>query len=192
MQAMLSMKYLRRQLGRERERQYYECLASMLTSPAGTNLKAYVCQLFMEERADGPMRVASGKEGDDPCSAGINSLVECAKTQGVFLATYATAALVNLSNGNKTVKEKLMQFGMAEIAVKNINTKDDELIYYTLMLLVNVSKESHHRSYLAANSLIPILTDLLTSSYYQCTDTFLAKMGSPTYSKPKERILTQV
>jgi hypothetical protein len=58
----------------------------------------------------------------------------------------------------------LMGSGMAELAVHAINTKDDDLIYYTMMILVNLTKEPHHRNVFATEGLLPILYDLLTSS----------------------------
>jgi len=66
------------------------------------------------------------------------------------------------------VKMQLMSQGYANAAVQNIKTKDDDLICYTLTLLVNLTKEAHHRYIMVNAGILPLMYDNLTSSYHQC------------------------
>jgi len=189
MQAILSQDYLRKRLGRQNETAFFHCLAHLLVSNAGTSLKASVCRIFMEMSGD-----RGSNYSEDTNLVVVPALMELLKTGGVFLATYASAALVNLSDSNQSVKMMLMSNGIATQAVTNIKTKDDELISYTLMLLVNLTKQPYHRSVIARGGLLPLLYDLLTSSYHQCG----ASSGGRGFSSMsvvggamKERLLTQ-
>merc|ERR1719203_2760610 len=88
---------------------------------------------------------------------------------GIFLATYAAAALVNLSSGSNTVKTLLVSNGVTKVIVDLLNMKDDELTWYTLMLTTNLTKEPHFRHTFASEGLPLMLYDMLTSSYHQVT-----------------------
>jgi len=190
MRAILTQDYLRKRLGRHNELEYVECLANLLDSNAGTHVKAYICRIFMERNDE------KKKEEDDSISlAVVPSLMQILDTGGPFLATYASAALVNLSDGNDAVKMKLFNHNVAGLACKNVKTKDDELTCYTLMLLVNLTKQPHHRNVLANSGFLPLLYDLLTSSYHLCKST--PGLGgvsarSVAGSAMKVRLLTQV
>jgi len=127
----------------------------------------------------------------------VSALLSLLDSGGLFLATYASAALVNMSNGNQSVKRVLMGHNMATLAVRNINTKDDDLGYYTLMLMVNLTKEPHNRSIIASAGLMPCLYDILTSSYHQVRpakgkDDDGGLSNAALGSLAKERLLTQV
>jgi len=135
------------------------------------------------------------KDNEDPAAnlIVVPAMLSLLNTGGTFLATYASAALVNLSSGNPAVKMVLMGHGMAKIAVQNMKAKEDDLSYYTLMLMVNLTKEPHNRSVIASAGLIPILYDILTSSYSQVRPSGKkASVGSAALgSIAKERLLTQ-
>lgn len=166
MQQIISCDYLRKEYGRGKDSEYFGCLASILRSKAGVNLKAYICRIFMEMRT--AATAASGKQDDDANVVAVPALLELMETGGLYLATFASAALVNLSHANELVKMHLMSHGMAPIIAKNIQSKDDDLINYTLTLMVNVTKEAHHRHIIANAGMLPLLYDMLTSSYHQC------------------------
>ena len=120
---------------------------------------------------------------DDDSSANlivVPAMLSLLRTGGTFLATYASAALVNLSSGNQAVKMLLMGQGMAKLAVQNMQAKEDDLSYYTLMLMVNLTKEPHNRSVIASAGLIPILYDIMTSSYAQVRPTGKKAQGIST------------
>lgn len=163
--ALLTQDYLRKRLGRQNDADYFECLANLLNSNAGTHVKAYICRIFMERN--------ERKHAEDENSnlTVVPSLVHIIDCGGPFLATYASAALVNLSDGNDAVKMKLFEHNIAGLACKSVKTKDDELICYTLMLLVNLTKQPHHRAVMANTGFLPLLYDLLTSSYHLCKTT---------------------
>jgi len=93
------------------------------------------------------------------------------------------------------VKTMLMSRGIAQLATRNLKTKDDELICYTLMLLVNLTKQPHHRSVIASGGLLPLLYDILTSTYHQCgTSSAGKKVSSVSVAGGalKDKLLTQV
>ena len=127
---------------------FFVVLQNLLEADCGVTLKAYICRIFMEMRAHPD---AKSKEEDTSADLiVVPAMLSLLRSGGVFLAIYASAALVNLSSGNQAVKMVLMAEGMAKTAVKNIQGKDDDLSYYTLMLLVNLTKEPHNRSVIAS------------------------------------------
>ena len=190
MLAILSRDFLRKQLGKGRDADYFRCLANLLEAGCGVSLKAYICRIFMEMRAH--TETKSKEEDNSADLIVVPSMISLLKTGGVFLAIYASAALVNLSNGNQAVKRILMGQGMAKTAVSNLQEKDDDLSYYTLMLLVNLTKEPHNRSVIASAGLIPLLYDMLTSSYSQVRSaTRQTTQAAALASIAKERLLTQ-
>jgi len=63
------------------------------------------------------------------------------------------------------------------------------------MLLVNLTKQPHHRSVIASSGFLPLLYDLLTSSYHLCRTTVglgSVSGASVAGSAMKVRLLTQV
>lgn len=193
MLAVLSTDFLKKQIGKGRDADFFRCLANLLEAGCGVTLKAYICRLFMEMKAS---READTKKDDDSSAnlIVVPAMLSLLRTGGSFLATYASAALVNLSSGNQAVKMLLMGQGMAKLAVQNMQAKEDDLSYYTLMLMVNLTKEPHNRSVIASAGLIPILYDIMTSSYGQVRPTGKKAQGMSTAalgSIAKERLLTQ-
>ena len=193
MLAVLSTDFLKKQIGKGRDADFFRCLANLLEAGCGVTLKAYICRLFMEMKAS---READTKKDDDSSAnlIVVPAMLSLLRTGGSFLATYASAALVNLSSGNQAVKMLLMGQGMAKLAVQNMQAKEDDLSYYTLMLMVNLTKEPHNRSVIASAGLIPILYDIITSSYAQVRPTGKKAQGMSTAalgSIAKERLLTQ-
>ncbi|CAK8999981.1 unnamed protein product [Durusdinium trenchii] len=191
MLAVLSTDFLKKQIGKGRDADFFRCLANLLEAGCGVTLKAYICRLFMEMRAQ-----PEAKAKDEDVSADlivVPSMLSLLKSGGNFLAVYASAALVNLSSGNQAVKMILMGQGMAKTAVRNIQSKDDDLSYYTLMLMVNLTKEPHNRSVIASAGLIPLLYDILTSSYSQVRPAKKRQtmQSAALGSIAKERLLTQ-
>lgn len=196
MLAILSTDLLKKQIGKGRDADFFLCLSNLLEASCGVNLKAYICRLFME------LQLGAGDAGAAAISEDTNlmvvpALLSLLNSGGLFLATYASAALVNMSNGNQSVKRVLMGHNMATLAVRNINSKDDDLGYYTLMLMVNLTKEPHNRSIIASAGLMPCLYDILTSSYHQVRpakgkDDEGGLSNAALGSLAKERLLTQV
>lgn len=190
MLAILSTDFLKKQIGKGRDADFFRCLANLLEADCGVTLKAYICRIFMEMRAH-PETKSNGDTSADLIV--VPAMLSLLKSGGVFLAIYASAALVNLSSGNQAVKMVLMAEGMAKTAVRNMQGKDDDLSYYTLMLLVNLTKEPHNRSVIASAGLIPLLYDILTSSYSQVRPAKKRQgsQGAALGSIAKERLLTQ-
>lgn len=160
--------YLSKEIGRQRPEEYFKCLAHMLRSGAGINLKAYICRIFCEMKMKMEQGGGKAQMDDTACFEAVPALMSLVEEGHTYLATYATAALVNISHANDTVKMQLMQQGIPKLLVKNIQSKDDDLIHLTLQLMVNMTKEAHHRFIFANAGVLPLLYDILTSTYHQC------------------------
>mmetsp|Transcript_7364 Transcript_7364/g.18762 ORF Transcript_7364/g.18762 Transcript_7364/m.18762 type:complete len:873 (-) Transcript_7364:30-2648(-) len=195
MQWIIHGEYLRKLFGRHKEGEYFKSLAQILKTSAGTNLKAYICRIFMEMRVAGPGGGGGGRPDEDANVAAVPALLHLIQSGGVYLATFASAALVNLSHDNEMVKMMLMSQGLAQAAAKNIKSKDDDLICYTLTLMVNLTKEAHHRYIMANAGVLPLLYDLLTSCYHQIRHAANAPSNLSSvmsYSAVKEKILANI
>merc|ERR1712084_158004 len=55
--------------------------------------------------------------------------------------------------------------GIIPLCVQQLKKKDDDLTLYTLFLLVNLTKTPHHRAIVVRAGGVPLLVDILTSSY---------------------------
>ena len=122
MLAILSTDFLKKQIGKGRDADFFRCLANLLEAGCGANLKAYICRIFMEMKA-----ATDTKAKDEDPAANlivVPAMLSLLNSGGVFLAVYASAALVNLSSGNQAVKMVLMGQGMAKTAVRNLQAKD--------------------------------------------------------------------
>merc|ERR1712185_88824 len=58
-----------------------------------------------------------------------------------------------------------MSLGVVPLLGEHLQSKDDDLTKYTLILMTNLTKSVHHRAAMINDGMIPILTELLTSSY---------------------------
>lgn len=187
MYSILSTDYLKKQFGRKSESEYFACLGRLVEQGKSINLRAYVCRIYMEQKPGADTWTV------DATQVVIPPLMRLLRNEGLFLATYATAALVNISSENHHAKTTLMVNAIARVVVLKLKTKDDDLMCYLLMLLVNVTKEPHTRNICADNGLLPILYDILTSSYHQCGghSTVDAVSAAVPSSPQKQKILAQ-
>eukprot|EP00929_Paragymnodinium_shiwhaense_P101880 TRINITY_DN65076_c0_g1_i1.p1 TRINITY_DN65076_c0_g1~~TRINITY_DN65076_c0_g1_i1.p1 ORF type:complete len:938 (-),score=240.00 TRINITY_DN65076_c0_g1_i1:79-2892(-) len=162
MQGLLELGYLRKMLPvpdgspGAMSRDFAMLLSRLLTSNVSSvDLKAAICRLIVKEK--------DTEQGSSLC-AGLIEVLKSPQT-GIFLATYACAALVNLSQAQEVVKNRIMHLGVAPICVRHLQSKDDDLVLYCLMLLVHLSKYDHHRQMLKEVEVVAVLTDLLIGSY---------------------------
>jgi len=159
MQGLLELGFLQRLLQPQPQKgsfsnEYAHLLGHLLESDsASVNLKASICR-----------QIIAAKDADQgiTLSRGLLSLMRGA---GLFLATYCCAALVNLSQAQEVVKNYLMNEGIAETCLHQLKSHDDDLILYTLMLLVHLSKRAHHRAVLVHIGLVQVLQDLFFACY---------------------------
>ncbi|CEM06759.1 unnamed protein product [Vitrella brassicaformis CCMP3155] len=138
---------------------YANLLAVLLNSPCSSSLKAAICRQVLHQ--------SQQNVSQEYLSVITPALVGLMRTATPLLATYATAALTNLSAANDAIKNVLISSGAAQSCVENLRSKEDDLIQYTLTLLVNLTKSVHHRAACCAAGLIPITIDILTSTYNQ-------------------------
>eukprot|EP00916_Digyalum_oweni_P015883 GHVL01026058.1.p1 GENE.GHVL01026058.1~~GHVL01026058.1.p1 ORF type:complete len:864 (+),score=79.95 GHVL01026058.1:171-2762(+) len=154
---MLESGYLKRLFPKGNEVHYSNLLSVLLGSRASINLKAGICRQILQS--------VSTATPQDQVAVIVPALTELMRSQSSFLATYATAALVNLSADRDEVKSALMAQGASQICKQNLDTKDDDLSLYTLILLVNLTKSVHHRASIVSHGVISTLVDLLSSIY---------------------------
>lgn len=192
MMALLRTDFIKKLFAKPIE--YYRCLAKFLGAEVGTNLKAYVCRVLMEDsKGKGP--VATEQEVE--CKLTVLDPLVKMLDGGIFLATYASAALVNISYHLDAVKSKLMSMGVAKLLAREIKAKDDDLLCYNLMLMVNLTKETHHRTMMANAGILPLAYDLLTSNYHWCGwrsrgQAQTEAIGTAASSIRKEKLLVQL
>lgn len=129
---------------------YTRLLSRVLRSPeASTGLRASICRQVIE--------ISDMEVGNQ---VGL-ALLEAMQTGNLFLATYACAALVNVSQANSDVGAFLIGSGAIGICLQQLRTFDDDLMIYTLILLVHLTKELHHRDAFKQAGLMPMLVDIL-------------------------------
>eukprot|EP00928_Gymnodinium_smaydae_P020729 TRINITY_DN1801_c0_g2_i1.p1 TRINITY_DN1801_c0_g2~~TRINITY_DN1801_c0_g2_i1.p1 ORF type:complete len:937 (+),score=209.99 TRINITY_DN1801_c0_g2_i1:417-2813(+) len=157
MQSMLEHGYMKScmcQKGGGLTHEYATLMSDLLVSEvSSTNLKASICRMVIAE---------TDMTQSTVMCPGLMSLL---RNGGLFLATYSCAALVNLSNAKEVVKNRLMMSGITEVILQQLKAKDDDLLLYTLMLLVHLTKLAHHRNMMKNAGILPILNDILGSSY---------------------------
>ena len=87
------------------------------------------------------------------------ALMETMAADNVFLKTFATATLVNISDGSENVKSMLIREGVMPLVAEHLRIKDDDLVQYSLRLLTNLSKSQHQRCHINECGVIEVLMD---------------------------------
>eukprot|EP00930_Biecheleria_cincta_P033355 TRINITY_DN23104_c0_g1_i1.p1 TRINITY_DN23104_c0_g1~~TRINITY_DN23104_c0_g1_i1.p1 ORF type:complete len:983 (-),score=191.75 TRINITY_DN23104_c0_g1_i1:192-3140(-) len=164
MQALLETGHLRNELrddplGKvtEMSMAYVHLLSNLMHCDfASVNLKAAICRMLVTDKdigARGQARVLC-----DGCMALFRG-------GSVFLATYACAALVNLAQSHDPVKGHLISTGVVDACIHALKSKDGDLMLYTLMLLVHLTKRSHNRTVLQQLGCDKLVHELFLHSY---------------------------
>lgn len=131
---------------------YAEILSKlMLSKYSSINLKASICRIIIKEKEP------------THCLTLCTGLLSIYAHGGIFLATYACAALVNLSHSKEEVKSHIMGEGVASVCKQRLASKDDDLTLYTLMLLVHLTKLAQHRALLKQLDILGSLNRLLNT-----------------------------
>mmetsp|Transcript_82799 Transcript_82799/g.146288 ORF Transcript_82799/g.146288 Transcript_82799/m.146288 type:complete len:938 (-) Transcript_82799:39-2852(-) len=133
----------------------------MMSKAASTSLKASICRLIVQDKAVG-FKGQARLLGE--------GLLHLMQSGTIFLATYAAAASVNLCQSLEAVKGHLMERGISEICLKSLRSNDSDLMLYTLMLLVHLTKRSHFRLKLRAAGLPDQLARLYNEIYKDIDD----------------------
>jgi len=185
MMQLLRTDYVRKTLFNGKNAEYFGVLGKFLKQGCGVDLKAYICRTFMD---------SCGTPGitTEIIEVMISPLIHLLGTGGAFLATYASAALVNASHGNDLIKTHLMTAGITTVCCTQLKAKDDDLVCYIFMLIVNLTKEPHHRSIIMEQGLLGMLYDTLTSSYTASASATSGAAVLPGSNVLKVKILTQV
>eukprot|EP00811_Abedinium_folium_P017076 NODE_259_length_3271_cov_12.554389.p1 GENE.NODE_259_length_3271_cov_12.554389~~NODE_259_length_3271_cov_12.554389.p1 ORF type:complete len:877 (-),score=245.33 NODE_259_length_3271_cov_12.554389:243-2873(-) len=173
MRTLLMESYLRQEYRKRRatasdsEGAGYEKLLAQLSCSAhvSLSLRTLLCRIFLD------MNTSTSNEGDDQAMQVIvPALIQILEERNtskknLSLISCATAALVNLSCRKMSTKTLLISSGCARLCIQQLKEKDDDLTLYSLYLLVNLTKTPFHRSIAVSHGAVPLLVDVLTSSY---------------------------
>merc|ERR1712194_190886 len=141
----------------------------------GIGLRTLICRQILEMASAGADSI--GAPDETKTRELVTALVKVMQGTNLSLSSCATAALVNLSSGNMNTKTFMVSQGIIRLVVRQLKMKDDDLTLYSLYLIVNLTKTAHHRAIVVREAGVPIIVDVLTSSYQNLR---------------KERILTEV
>jgi hypothetical protein len=141
---------------------YEKLLAALLKNGRiGLGLKTLICRQILEQiNLSGDARLV-----EQQIEVLVPALINTLENKNVNLVSCATASLVNLSFNWMPTKTLLMQQGAMKLLVKQLKSRDDDLTLYTLYLLVNMTKTPQHRSVVVREGGVPLLVDILSSSY---------------------------
>lgn len=153
--------------------EYATFLAQLLMSPtSSTNLKVSICKQIMHAQ----------NQSQAYFVVLLPSVMDILNHRSLFLQTYATVTLVNLSGGQEAVKNAIMkQPGIEDLVLNALRSQDDDLTHYSLVLLTNLTKSMHHRHNLQAFGLLQNVLDVFSGSV--CIPTkhkILAEVASVT------------
>ncbi|CAD7936054.1 unnamed protein product [Amoebophrya sp. A120] len=157
MQILLESDYIRKLFGRSREKEYSQCVGRLLANPMmSITLKSSLCR-----------QIVSNPPSPDNQAILAPALVDVLKnTTSYYVQTCVCAALVVMTADSDQAKTLVMACGIAPLILKMVTSRDDDLVYHALMLVVNLSKHTHHRAIFVQYGLLPILCDILSSSYH--------------------------
>lgn len=142
---------------------YERLLAAMLTNDqVGIGLRTLICRQILDTT---PTATSKDDEEDAKIQVLVPALVKVMEGGNLSLTACATAALVNRSFMHPNTKSLLVANNVMHIAIQQLKAKDDDLTLYTLYLLVNLTKTPHHRGIVLREGGVPILVDILTSTY---------------------------
>eukprot|EP00397_Hematodinium_sp_SG-2012_P013128 GEMP01013321.1.p1 GENE.GEMP01013321.1~~GEMP01013321.1.p1 ORF type:complete len:639 (+),score=119.06 GEMP01013321.1:29-1945(+) len=117
---LIETDYLRKLFGRK-ETEYSTCIAYLLTKPEGSKaLKSAVCRLLIQTTT----------HSEEFLLSVAMPLLQLLEGTDIFLQTWASAALVNLTASQTSIKNMLMSGGIAQLCVDKLKTRDDDLIQY--------------------------------------------------------------
>merc|ERR1719377_67397 len=99
-------------------KRYAKFLSLLLVSDhVSAGLKAAICR-----------QIISAQQNQPHYSILIPALMETMVQGNLYLTTYCTVTLVNLSRGQELVKNMLVSRGIAQICVDQLKCTDDDLI----------------------------------------------------------------
>ncbi|CAJ1337094.1 unnamed protein product [Effrenium voratum] len=156
MQALLEFGWLAKQLkppkGDERmSLEFSEFLAVLLVSSMSSiDLKAAICREIISA-CSGPMHVA----------VLVPALSAALQQRNIHLKTHATVTLVNMTANHELVKDILIKMEAPQIIARHLCVRDNDLLYYTLMLTTNLTRSTAHRQALNSFGVVGELTQLL-------------------------------
>lgn len=133
-------------------------LAQLLrTRGVGKSLKATVCREILKIKS---------AEAQVHFLVLIPALVESLKVEEtVYLKSYITATLVNISGGHDVAKSLLVSLDVLPTCAEHLKLNDDDLTQYSLALVTNLSKTVLQRAMITDCGFIQVLIDLLDHTY---------------------------
>jgi len=177
MQALLEYGWLAKQLrpAKAEEKlswEFCQLLSKLLVSPVSSvDLKTAICRTITSA-CSGPMHLG-------PL---VPAILSSLQQRNIHLKTYATVLLVNMTGFHEPVKDILITMDAPSIIVENLSIRDDDLLYYTLMLTANLTKSTAHRAALKQSGVVSELLELLrilppTPSKHQILSELTSSIG---------------
>lgn len=144
------------------ELSYNSFLGAMLKSDqVAISTRTLICRQLLDQQKPKEEELGVPQEVRDI----VPPLVKVMGGDNLSLTACATAALVNLSHNSFPTKNFLISQGVVRYCTQQLRQKDEELTLYSLYLLVNLTKTPDHRSIVVSYGGVPLLVDILTSSY---------------------------
>eukprot|EP00933_Yihiella_yeosuensis_P081967 TRINITY_DN95690_c0_g1_i1.p2 TRINITY_DN95690_c0_g1~~TRINITY_DN95690_c0_g1_i1.p2 ORF type:complete len:277 (+),score=44.55 TRINITY_DN95690_c0_g1_i1:933-1763(+) len=91
----------------------------------------------------------------------VPSLMATVSQRNIYLKTYGTVTLLNLTTRFEYLKDSIIAMNVPRVCADHLALRDDDLMLYTLSLLTNLTKCSHHRLELARFGIVDSLLILL-------------------------------
>mmetsp|Transcript_38985 Transcript_38985/g.84860 ORF Transcript_38985/g.84860 Transcript_38985/m.84860 type:complete len:881 (+) Transcript_38985:160-2802(+) len=163
MQSLLEWGWLAKRLSNSTEGydsislDYAKLLSQLLMlGSVSVNLKAAICRQLM----------AVSKGRHQHFSVILPALVGTLHHHSLYLKTYATVTLVNMTGGEgkETAQNTVMGMDVTPICIEHIRAAvDDDLTRYTLLLLTNLSKSAHHRNVMQHHGAMKVVKQMLSN-----------------------------
>jgi len=133
---------------------YARFLAQLLMSQTSSpNLKASVCR-----------QIISANHSQAHLGVLLPAVMETLNQRSLYLKTYATVTLVNLSGQNEAVQNIIMTAGIGPMCIEHLKSQDDDLTHYSLVLLANITKSAYHHDLLRDHDLVDTVADVVLGS----------------------------
>lgn len=136
-------------------REFTSLLAILLGSDrSSVSLKAAVCRQI----------IAACEREITHFELLLPKLLHTLSAGSVYLKTYATVTLVNLTNCRDAVKTALMNRSISFSCKAHLSMKDDDLVRYTLALLTNLTKTMQYRKMLYDAGVTEVIWRMVSTS----------------------------
>ena len=159
MRVLLETSYLQKELNNENPILYPRFLAYLLNTTEEIKLKVSICRQIIKINSDGSLK-ALDEQTQNSFSQVVKPLGEMITASCPILCNLATLALVSLANNLNIMKEAIAQ--MLDLILVNLTTKSEELLEYTLKLILSLlSSLNICKSIMMNYDVMPLMLNIL-------------------------------